>query len=120
MTTVKQIKGQRAEAEALQYLESQGLRFVKKNYSCRQGEIDLIMFDQEVLVFIEVRFRRKEQYGSSIETVGPSKQRRIIRSALNYLQHNNLCDQVDCRFDVMGLDLTNNIIWIKDAFQVQY
>lgn len=120
MTTLKQIKGQRAELAARHYLESQGLRFVKNNYTCRSGEIDLIMRDNEALVFIEVRFRRQAGYGSSIETVRPSKQRRIIRSALHYLQQKDLYDQIDCRFDVVGLDTTDNIVWIKDAFQVQY
>lgn len=119
MTTVKQHKGHRAESAACEYLESQGLHLVERNYSCRVGEIDLIMRDNEALVFIEVRFRRQEGYGSSIETIHASKRYRIIRTALHYLQNKDLYDQVDCRFDVIGLDATDNIIWIKDAFQVE-
>lgn len=120
MTTTQQIQGQRAESEAQTYLESQGLLLIEKNYSCRMGEIDLIMRDEKAIIFIEVRFRHLADYGSSIETIGPSKQRRIIRSSMHYLQKKNLYDQVDCRFDVVGLDPADKIIWIKDAFQVQY
>lgn len=104
MTSIRQIKGQRAESEAREYLESQRLHFVDKNYSCPPGEIDLIMRDQEALIFIEVRFRRKDDHGTSIETVQPDKQRRIIRSALHYFQKNEFVDEIVCRFDVIGLD----------------
>ena len=119
MTYFKHQKGRRAESIAQQYLESQGLHCVEKNYSCRYGEIDLIMQDHESLVFTEVRLRRKSGYGSSIETVQPNKQSRIVRSALHYLQKKDLYDQIDCRFDVIGLDDSEKIVWIKDAFQVQ-
>ena len=119
MTSFKQKKGQCAEFIAQRYLESQGLQCVEKNYSCRSGEIDLIMSDKETLVFIEVRSRQKADYGSSIETVQWNKQSRIIRSALHYLQKKGLYDQIDCRFDVIGLDNLQKIVWIKDAFQVQ-
>lgn len=70
-------------------------------------------------IFVEVRFRRQANYGSSIETVRPDKQSRIIRSAKHYLQMHDLYDEVDCRFDVIGLDSSDKIVWIKDAFQVQ-
>src|SRR5262245_54447548 len=109
MTTVKQYKGQRAEMAAREYLKSQGLRFVEKDYLWRMGEIDLIMLDCETLVFIEVRFPRKEGYGSSIETIQPSKRYRLIRSVLHYLQKKDLYDQIDCRLDVVGLDTSDNI-----------
>jgi len=114
------VKGQRAETKARHYLEDNGLQFVEKNYSCRQGEIDLIMLDNEVLVFVEVRFRYRTNYGHSVETVQPYKQRRIFRTALHYLQRKDLYDQIDCRFDIIGFETDNKIVWIKDAFQVQY
>ena len=108
------------EWEAQQYLESHGLTLVKKNYTIKSGEIDLIMKDEEYLVFVEVRYRCKPEYGSSIETVTPNKQRRIIRTALHYLQKTRQLDCVDRRFDVIGIDAKGRIVWIKDAFQVQY
>jgi putative endonuclease len=120
MTRSKQQTGQRAEIAACQYLQSQGLRLVEKNYSCKQGEIDLIMKDDEALIFIEVRYRKSADFGSSLDTITASKQRRIIRSAQHYLQQHHLDDQIDCRLDAIGLDASDQIIWIKDAFQVQY
>lgn len=120
MISFTQRKGQRAENKARHFLETQGLTFIEKNYACRLGEIDLIMRDEDALVFIEVRSRRSTDYGNSFETVGPDKQKRIFRTAQHYLQKRNLYDQVDCRFDVVGFDNDSKIAWIKDAFQVQY
>lgn len=113
-------KGRQAEKVAQAYLEARQLYLIDRNYSCRYGEIDLIMQDKKILVFIEVRSRQTSAYGSSIETVDPHKQSRIIRSASHYLQSKHLYDQVDCRFDVVGLNKVGNIVWIKDAFQVEY
>ena len=62
-------KGLQYEELARDYLLNQGLTLHLQNYHCRFGEIDLIMLDKETLVFIEVRFRQNEDYGSSIETV---------------------------------------------------
>ena len=118
--SIQQQTGALGEWEAQQYLEAQGLIFVDKNYKIKQGEIDLIMKDEEYHVFIEVRCRYHPDFGSSIETVTPGKQRRIIRTALHYLQKKDLLDQTDCRFDVVGIDAARRIVWIKDAFQVQY
>jgi len=108
------------ERLAQTYLESHGLKLEKKNYKVKFGEIDLIMRDKEYLVFVEVRYRCKSNYGSSVESVTPNKQRRIIRTALHYLQKTQQLDAIDCRFDVVGIDHKQEIVWIKDAFQVQY
>jgi len=118
--TLQQETGLLGENEAQRYLEDHGLTLEKKNYNTKGGEIDLIMKDGEYLVFIEVRYRYNPDFGSSVETIGPSKQRRIIRTALHYLQKENLLDQIDCRFDVIGIGGEQRIVWIKDAFQVQY
>lgn len=118
--TIQQQTGQLGEKEARRYLEAQGLTFVDKNYNTKGGEIDLIMKDGEYLVFCEVRCRYNPDFGSSIDTIQPTKQRRIIRTSLHYLQKKKLMDQIDCRFDVIGIDGSQRIIWIKDAFQVQY
>jgi len=108
------------ESEAQEYLKSHGLTFVEKNYKIKAGEIDLIMEDGEHLVFVEVRLRGNADHGSSIETVTPTKQQRIIRTAKHYLQATQQYDKVPCRFDVVGIDAHQKITWIKDAFQVKY
>jgi putative endonuclease len=114
--------GQRAENIARQHLEKQGLIFMSKNYRCRRGEIDLIMKDQQILVFVEVRYRSTPHYGSSAESVTPPKQQKIIASAEHFLHtHPDLRKNV-CRFDVVALyrdpahTPTLQVDWIKHAF----
>lgn len=114
--------GQRAENIARQHLEKQGLIFMLKNYRCRRGEIDLIMKDQQILVFVEVRYRSTLHYGSSAESVTHQKQQKLIASAEHFLHtHPNLQKNI-CRFDVVALyrdpahTATLHVDWIKHAF----
>lgn len=116
--TPKQKLGTQAEQAALQYLQQQGLRRVENNYRCKLGEIDLIMRDGKTLVFVEVRARRNNRFGLPIETVAASKQKKLIRTALYYLQQHKL--DTPCRFDVIGIDHGSEPVqlqWIKNAFQ---
>lgn len=108
-----------AENDACNYLLAHGLTLVAKNYRCSYGEIDLIMDDQDILVFVEVRLRNNSDFGSSMETVGARKKSRLIRSALHYLQHHQLIDKKQCRFDVIGIDHHHEMIWIKNAFDAK-
>lgn len=99
------------------YLQQNGLKLVKANYSCKLGEIDLIMKDQETLVFVEVRFRKNENYGSGLETVTQKKQNKVKNAATCYLQQNNLYDEIPCRFDVVSVSGSRREVeWVKDAF----
>lgn len=118
MRTANQNCGQHAEAEARDFLEQQGLKLVTANFSCKSGEIDLIMRDGEVLVFVEVRYRKLSGYGDGVESVTSSKRSKIIRTAKHYLLEQNLYDKVPCRFDVIAAspDVTQKLLWIKDAF----
>lgn len=115
--------GQQAEHEALNFLKQQGLKLIDKNYHCRQGEIDLIMQDQQTLVFIEVRYRKSQRYGSSAESVTSSKQRKIIHTAEHFLLHKIKTTVPACRFDVVAIypsESAQNSLqfdWIKHAFQ---
>ena len=112
-------KGQYAEQLACEYLEKEGLQLVQKNYGCPMGEIDLIMKDKEMLVFVEVRYRKNTQYGSGAETVTRNKQRKLLATAMHYLQRHAKSNQT-CRFDVISMTnetSTDKIQWIQDAFQ---
>ena len=66
-------KGVIAEKKALTYLLEQGLTLVHQNYYCRFGEIDLIMLEQETLVFIEVRYRKNSDFGGALASINQSK-----------------------------------------------
>lgn len=114
--TVKQQRGDIAEQLACDYLQQQGLQLKQRNFSCRYGEIDLIMQHNELLVFVEVRYRRNEMYGGALESVDYRKQRRIINSAQYYLQRNPIDAPV--RFDVIAVSANHQIDWIIDAFSL--
>lgn len=115
-------KGQRAEQLACRYLQAQGLRLAQCNYRCRRGEIDLIMEDGESLVFVEVRYRRNEHFGSAVDSVTFAKQTRLIAAAQHYLQQTKGAQNRPCRFDVVGItaeqEKINDIIWLQDAFRL--
>jgi putative endonuclease len=109
-------KGQLYEQQARCFLEQQGLQFVCANYLCRQGEIDLIMREQQTLVFVEVRFRASRNYGGALASVTPAKQQKIRHTARYYLlnQRINEAHQA-CRFDVVSYD-DGQCNWLKNAF----
>jgi len=115
--------GQQAEQQALNFLQQQGLKLVARNYHCRQGEIDLIMNDQQTLVFVEVRYRKTQRYGSSAESVTAAKQKKIIHTAEHYLLHKVTTQTPACRFDVVAIYPSDEkqsslqFDWIKHAFE---
>jgi putative endonuclease len=109
------IIGAEWEARALHYLEGRGLQLVARNIRCAFGEIDLIMRHGDCLVFIEVRYRRNERFGSAAESVNHTKQQRILLAAQEYLQHYPTA--LACRFDVIAITGTRRIEWLQDAFQ---
>jgi putative endonuclease len=89
-----------------------------KNYHCRRGEIDLIMQDHNTLVFIEVRYRKNDRFGSALESINYKKQVKIIITAEHYLLQNTHSFS-GYRFDVIAISptqQTHDTIWVKDAF----
>lgn len=118
MTNKRQV-GDAAEKAAEKFLEQHGYKLVCRNFLCRYGEIDLIMLSpDEEIVFIEVRYRKNQQFGGALESVTPSKQQKIKKTALHYLQQNKQYDQ-DCRFDVIAMAAHTKqpvIEWLDNAF----
>ena len=112
--------GQIAEGIAAQYLIEKGLRLLETNFSSRFGEIDIIMQDQQTLVFVEVKYRASSQFGGAIAAISASKQKKIKQTAAFYLQEQELnAYNTDHRFDVITLDGNINkpeINWLTNAF----
>jgi putative endonuclease len=114
--------GQQTEKFALEYLQERGLSLIQRNYRCRYGEIDLIMTEDDTLVFVEVRFRSNPRYTQSAESVDRHKQRKLLRAAESYLQRSHPTTTPRCRFDVIALKPSNGynagleVDWIKNAF----
>ena len=122
MTPSTRERGAQAEAQALDALRAAGLTLIERNWHCRYGELDLIMRDGEELVFVEVRSRQRpagSRFASAVESIGPHKQGRLLRSAACYL--GTLREAPRCRFDVVTLetasDGTTEQDWIRDAFE---
>lgn len=114
---------------ACRYLQAQGLHLLERNYRCKLGEIDLVMRDAGSMVFVEVRYRRNNRFGSGAESVNRHKQAKLIATALHYLQSNKAAAKSPARFDVISVSLqgiaehrqdspgdTAGIQWIKNAF----
>lgn len=107
-----------SEKQAANFLIKKGLKLIASNYRCSYGEIDLIMQDKTILVFVEVRLRHEKGFGDALESIDSRKQQKLLKSATHYLQKHRLIDKIDCRFDVVGF--TNSTIeWIKDAFSYE-
>jgi putative endonuclease len=94
--------GRRGEAAAESWLRNAGLRFCDRNYRSRHGEIDLIFRDGDTLVLVEVRTRTGES--DPLHTVNLAKQRRIVRTAADYIRAHRL-GRPRCRFDVVTVRL---------------
>lgn len=110
--------GRWAERQAERYLVDRGLTLVGRNFRCRAGEIDLVMTDAHVLVFVEVRFRRGNRFGSGLDSVTPAKQRRLLNAARAYLASHG-AENATCRFDVLSVSKRNyrpDFFWVQNAF----
>lgn len=129
--------GRYAEQWALAYLQHLGLKYLHRNFHCRYGEIDLIMLDEDCVVFVEVRARKYSTFATAAESVDEKKQAKTILAAQYFLQKYPAYEQSDCRFDVIAMDYvsakdlmdfaknnmmdwfpqqTVNLQWIKNAY----
>jgi putative endonuclease len=112
--------GSWVEALAVNYLVKQGLRRLHQNYRCRVGEIDVIMQDARYLVFVEVRYRKNDDFGGAKASITREKQRKIRKVAQFYLQRFGAGAQyIFCRFDAVAVCAAPtglSIEWLRDAF----
>lgn len=111
--------GQSAEAYAESHLQRQGLRLLRRNWSCRGGELDLVMLDGDTVVFVEVRYRRYNAWGGALESVDLRKQQKLIHAAQLFLQQESSLAKRPCRFDVVAISQAGEeqeLNWIRNAF----
>jgi putative endonuclease len=109
--------GAQAEAFVSKYLQNNGFQIIAHNYRCRGGEIDIIASKEDVLVFVEVKFRTTHYFPLS-QIVSPSKQRKIIQTAQWYIMHHAVGDKV-IRFDIALVESDNLAVpltYIPNAF----
>lgn len=92
-----------AEQVAREHLEARGFRFVTGNHSERGGELDLVMFDGDVLVFVEVRQRSSDSFGSAAESLDTRKLQRLQQTAKLFMLRQHGTTDLACRFDAVLL-----------------
>lgn len=111
--------GDQGEVDALRHLQAAGLKLITRNYRCPGGELDLVMLDQQTLVFVEVRFRRDRNFGGALASINTRKQQRLLLAAQRFLQTHREYQKLRARFDVVSLEGNagaSKLQWIKDAF----
>ncbi len=113
------IIGAEKEKLAVQYLFQRGFQIKEVNFRCRQGEIDIIGFDEGYLVFVEVKYRSSKYFENPLAAVGKQKMRKICRVADYYRFTKGMRADVPVRYDVVGI-LQEEIVWIKNAFSHIY
>ncbi len=116
----KQVLGKEGERVAEQYLKNKGYKLIERNYRCALGELDLIVLDRRVVVFVEVKTRSGNGYGTPLEAVEFRKQRKMIQAAQYFLGEKKL-HQRDARFDVVGISWPGRepvIEHIENAFEL--
>ncbi len=98
--------GNAGEQGAAAFLAARGYRLIDANVrpegGMARGEIDIVAWDGNVLVFVEVKTRRTAAgaQGTPGEAITPAKRRQLVSLAQTYLAHHDL-DDVACRFDVV-------------------
>lgn len=118
MTRAKKNLGNWGEKVCVHEIVKLGFNVLETNYHTRFGEIDIIANDKEEIVFIEVKTRSSDLYGSAIEAISSKKIEHLFLAAGQYLRDKNQED-IPFRFDVATLDKLSNGNWkfvlIKNA-----
>ena len=110
--------GAAGESFAAEYLERHGYTVLERNYRCRFGEIDVIARDARFLVFLEVKTRGQGSAADPLEAVSAAKRRKIVRTAMTYLQRNPT--RLQPRFDGAAVrtrsGVPESVRYLENAF----
>jgi len=121
-TVDRRALGKRGEGLAARRLAAEGYRILARNYRCAMGEVDLVAADGDCLVFVEVRTRRDDSWGTPEESITAAKQARLVAIAEHYLAEHVL-EGSDWRIDVVAVEmsaagLVRRLEIIKDAVRL--
>ena len=114
--TPRQRAGAAAEQAAEQRLVAAGCHVLARNARYREGELDLVVRERDLVVFVEVRLRLGERFGGALGSVDVFKQKRLARAAQRWLAEHYGERWPACRFDVVTVDGDGRIEWLRDAF----
>ena len=108
----------KSEINAARFLRGQGYKLVASGFRVREGEVDLIAWENEILVFIEVKSRHGTDPPEA--AVGYTKQQRVVRAAKAYISKYKL-HKTTYRFDIVAVSETPGqkaeYRLIRDAFR---
>jgi len=118
----KQSIGDAFEDLACRHLEDAGLTVLARQLCCPRGEIDLVLREQDTLVFVEVRARTHTCYGGAAASITSHKQNRLVRAAKWHLssltQRFFAAGEPSCRIDVIAFE-QGHIQWLRDAIRLE-
>ena len=110
--------GKIGEDLAAKFLEEKGYNIIERNYRFGHGELDIIAEKDNILIFIEVKTKKHDDFGDPINWIKRGKQLQMGRIARGYLYERNITDR-DCRFDVVLVNWEHGL-WkidhIENAF----
>ncbi len=95
--------GRVMEQKAVSYLENSGYQILQQNFSCKMGEVDIIAMHDDVLVFVEVKYRATKAFGHPFAAVDHKKQKRICNVAAYFVYTHRQYAKSDIRFDVVSI-----------------
>ena len=114
MADARRAFGQAGEDRAAAWYRARGYRVLARNWRCRDGEIDLVVSRGRTLVFVEVKTRRSDRFGTPAEAVTSRKQRRLRTLAARYVETTGARPR-SLRFDVVSI-LAGQLEVISAAF----
>ncbi|MDD7267613.1 MAG: YraN family protein [Lachnospiraceae bacterium] len=107
--------GRYYEAQAAAFLERHGLRVIARNVRCRFGEIDIVAIEQDILAFVEVKYRAKDSLQQAAAAVTADKQEKLRKAARWFMMRQPHYQTMYARFDVIAID-GRRLRYIKQAF----
>ena len=113
--------GKFGEEKSIQFLKSNGYKILNTNYKSKLGELDIVARDAKTICFIEVKTRSNYDKGDALESITPTKIRKLSKLAVSYLKENDMLDQ-SARFDVVSVYRDGDgaqIKLIKNAFELE-
>lgn len=104
--------GKQGEIAAADFLRIEGYKVIKQNWRMHRHEIDIVVEDEEFVVFVEVKTRTSRQWGNPEDFIGRSKMKKIVEAADLYLQINDI--DKPARFDIISA------VWNGASFEIEH
>lgn len=106
MGGTNQARGRWGEEQAAQWYARRGCAVLDRNWRCDRGELDLVVADGDTVVFVEVKARRDDRFGSASAAVGDRKQQTLRLLAARWFADHPGC-RGEMRFDVVAITGTS-------------